>query len=157
MQGGRQMTLLGLALTLCALMIGALISIQAPINAQAAGFLGSPLAAAAMSFCIGTIALLAITGLFARNSIDLGALRTMPLYVLVSGGLLGAVYVTANLMLAPRIGIAALVALGITGQIVAALLLDHFAAFGLVGREISVGRVAGALTLLAGALMVRYL
>ncbi len=115
------MTLLGLVLTLCALGAGALISLQAPINAEAAVRLGHPIAASTLSFCVGAVALIAITSLFLRQDVNFAALKTMPLYILISGGLLGAMYVTASLVLAPRIGVAALIALGITGQLVAAL------------------------------------
>ena len=151
------MTLLGLVLTLCALGAGALISLQAPINAEAAARLGHPLAGATLSFCVGTLALILITALFVHRDVNLAALKTMPLYMLLSGGLLGAGYVTASLVLAPRIGVAALIALGITGQLVAALLLDRFGLFDLVERDLSIGRVGGSLVVVAGALMVRYL
>ncbi len=151
------MSWLGLVLTSCAFGAGALISLQAPINAEAAARLGHPLAGATLSFCVGTVALILITSLFLHRDVNLAALKTMPLYMLISGGLLGAGYVTASLILAPRIGVTAIVALGITGQLVAALLLDRYGAFGLVEREFSIGRVGGALMVLAGALMVRYL
>jgi transporter family-2 protein len=151
------MTWLGLVLTVCALGAGALITLQAPINAEAAARLGHPLAGATLSFCVGTLALLLVTSLFLSRDVDLTALKTMPLYMLLSGGLLGAGYVTASLVLAPRIGVAALIALGITGQLVAALVLDRFAMFGLVERDLSFGRVGGALMVVAGAFMVRYL
>jgi transporter family-2 protein len=110
-----------------------------------------------MSFCVGTIALIVLTLLFARDSTNLGALGTMPLYMLLGGGLLGAVYVTINLILAPKIGVAAIMALGIAGQLVAALLLDRFGLFELMERELSVGRVGGVVLVLVGALMVRLL
>lgn len=150
------MTLLGLLLTLFALGAGALISLQAPINAEAAARLGNPIAASTLSFCVGTVALIAIT-LLLRQDVNFSALKTMPLYVLLSGGLLGAMYVTANLMLAPRIGVAALIALGIAGQLVAALLLDRYGLFDLVARELSIGRIGGTLMVIVGAVMVRYL
>jgi transporter family-2 protein len=151
------MTLYGLLLTVCAFGAGALISLQAPINAEAAVRLGNPIAASTLSFFVGTVALAAITSLFLREEVNFGALKTMPLHILLSGGLLGAMYVTASLMLAPRIGVAALIALGITGQLIAALLLDRFGMFGLIERELSLGRVGGALLVVAGSLMVRYL
>jgi transporter family-2 protein len=77
--------------------------------------------------------------------------------MLIGGGLLGAIYVTVNIMLAPRIGIAALMALGIAGQLFTALLIDRFGLFELVERGLTVGRVSGALLVLVGALMVRSL
>jgi len=151
------MWLPGLLFTLVALVAGGMIALQAPINAEVATRLGHPISAATMSFCVGTIALIALTLIFARNSTNLGALQTMPLYMLLGGGLLGAVYVTVNLVLAPKIGVAAIMALGIAGQLVTALLLDRFGMFELLERELSVGRVGGVILVLIGALMVRLL
>jgi len=151
------MTLAGLMLTLVALVTGGLIALQAPINAEAASRLGHPLAAATMSFCIGTLVLIVLTALFARNVTHLGALKTMPLYMLIGGGLLGAIYVTVTLVLAPRIGVAAVMALGIAGQLVTALLIDRLGLFELLERGLSAGRVGGAVLVLVGALMVRLL
>jgi transporter family-2 protein len=134
-----------------------LIALQAPINAEAASRLGHPLTAATMSFCVGTAALILLTALFARHDSHLGALKNMPLYMLLGGGLLGAIYVTVNLVLAPRIGVAAIMALGIAGQLVTALLVDRLGLFELVERDLSIGRVGGAVLVLVGALMVRLL
>jgi len=157
MQRGMPMWLPGLLFTVVALVAGGMIALQAPINAEVATRLGHPISAATMSFCVGTIALIALTLLFARGSTNLGALQTMPLYMLLGGGLLGAVYVTVNLVLAPKIGVAAIMALGIAGQLVTALLLDRFGMFELMERELSVGRVGGVALVLVGALMVRLL
>jgi transporter family-2 protein len=151
------MAWVGVMLTLIALVGGAMIALQAPINAEAATRLGHPISAATMSFCVGTIALIVLMLIFARGSTNLGALGTMPLYMLLGGGLLGAVYVTINLLLAPKIGVAAIMALGIAGQLVAALLLDRFGLFALMERELSLGRVGGVVLVLVGALMVRLL
>lgn len=151
------MSVQAVLLTTVALVCGGMVALQAPINAEAAARLGNPLAAATMSFCVGTVALLVLVALFARHSTDFGALKSLPLYMLLAGGLLGAVYVTVNLMLAPKIGIAALMALGIAGQLFAALWIDRFGLFELVEREFSVGRVGGAVLVLVGALMVRLL
>ncbi|HUU25199.1 MAG TPA: DMT family transporter [Methyloceanibacter sp.] len=151
------MWLPGLLFTLVALVAGGMIALQAPINAEVATRLGHPISAATMSFCVGTIALIALTLIFARNTTNLGALQTMPLYMILGGGLLGAVYVTVNLVLAPKIGVAAIMALGIAGQLVTALLLDRFGMFELLERELSVGRVGGVILVLIGALMVRLL
>ena len=144
-------------LTLVALLAGALIALQAPINAEAASRPGHPLTAATMSFLVGTSALFVLTLLFARHQTHLEALKSLPLYMLIGGGLLGAVYVTVNLMLTPRIGAAAIMALGIAGQLFAALLIDRYGLFELAERDLTLGRVSGALLVLVGALMVRSL
>jgi transporter family-2 protein len=147
----------GVLFTLVALVGGGIIALQAPINAEVATRLGHPISAATMSFCVGTIILIVLTLLFARSSTNLGALQSMPLYMLLGGGLLGAIYVTVTLMLAPKIGVAALMALGIAGQLTAGLLLDRFGMFDLVERGLTTGRLSGAVLVLVGALMVRLL
>ena len=43
----------------------------------------------------------------------------------------------------------------VTGQLFAGMFLDHTGSFGLAVREISLGRVTGAVLLLAGALLIR--
>lgn len=151
------MTGAAILLTLVALLTGAMIALQAPINAELAARLGHPLSAALWSFLIGTLALSVVVLLFARGSTNFSALRSVPLYMLIGGGLLGAVYVLVSLVLAPKIGVAALMALAIAGQLAAALLLDRFGLFDLAQRELSVGRVSGVLLVLVGALMVRML
>jgi bacterial/archaeal transporter family-2 protein len=151
------MTLQSLSFTLIALISGGLIALQAPINAEAATRLGHPLSAAAMSFVVGTAVLIALVLLVARRSTHFEAVTSLPLYMLLGGGLLGAIYVTVNLILAPRIGVAAIMALGIAGQLFTALLVDRLGLFALMERGLTLGRVGGALLVLVGALMVRSL
>jgi transporter family-2 protein len=43
----------------------------------------------------------------------------------------------------------------VTGQLLAGVLLDRIGFLGMAVREISFGRVAGAILLIAGALMIR--
>ena len=67
----------GLLFTLVALVAGGMIALQAPINAEVAGRLGHPISAATMSFCVGTIVLVALSLLFARGCTYFGALQSM--------------------------------------------------------------------------------
>jgi transporter family-2 protein len=56
---------------------------------------------------------------------------------------------------APRIGLASLITIGIAGQVAMALILDHFGALGLPREPINLGRVLGAVRVLAGVVLVR--
>lgn len=146
-----------LLLTIAAMGVGCLIACQAPVNAAMAARLGHPIAGATWSFIVGTIALLVLSAVFARGTVDPSAIPRLSPLLLLGGGLMGAVYVTSNILLTPRIGVGAVMALGIAGQMLASLLLDHFGMLGLAMREISGGRLAGALMVVGGALMIRYL
>ena len=70
-------------------------------------------------------------------------------WLFVGGGVLGAAYVTSSTLLIPRIGAAALMALIVAGQLIAGMLIDRIGFLGMAVREISLGRVAGAVLLMA--------
>jgi transporter family-2 protein len=73
----------------------------------------------------------------------------------VAGGLYGATYVAVAAYAAPKIGLASLITIGIAGQITMAMWLDHVGALGLPKEPVSLIRVAGALLVLAGVVLVR--
>jgi len=132
---------------------GAMIAVQAPTNAMLAKAGGSPVLAALISFGVGTVALLA-TWLASGNRPGTSAFASLPWYAWV-GGLYGAFFVAIAAYAAPRIGLASLITIGVAGQIAAALWLDHIGALGLPREPINLGRVLGALLVVAGVVMVR--
>lgn len=150
------MTASALGLVLLAVLAGAVISFQAPINAMAGQRLGHVLGGAALSFLVGTLALLIIVAIVARNDIDFSAATSLKPYLYL-GGIFGAIYVALSIWLTPKLGVGAVIALGIAGQVVASLALDHFGLLNLAVREVTFGRLSGAVLVVAGALMVRYL
>ncbi len=145
----------GLLLAALALLAGAMISIQAPINAMAAARLGHPLGAATLSFLVGAGCLLIVTLSLARGQVAWAVVPSLP-PMLWLGGVLGAIYVTVAIVLTPSLGVGAVIALAIAGQVTAGLALDHYGMLGLAAREISVGRALGAVMVVIGALMVRF-
>lgn len=134
---------------------GAFVTTQAPINAALARGLGSPVAAAAVSFLAGAVVLmLATVALVGVQGISLNW-KAPPLWTFAAGGVFGAIFVTINIMLTQRVGALAMVAFVFAGQLIAGMVLDRIGFLGLPVQEISAGRVAGALLLVAGAVLVR--
>jgi bacterial/archaeal transporter family-2 protein len=137
-------------LTACA---GGLIAAQAPINAELGRSTGS-LAAALVSFAVGSLALAAIVVLSGKAG-GLASTFDVSWYYLV-GGLLGAVYVTTALLAVPSIGAGGVAAATVTGQLTASVALDRLGAFGLDQVPLGAGRLLGVALLLTGtALIVR--
>ena len=136
---------------------GACISTQAPVNAQLGRGLGMPVAAACISFLAGAILLALVV--FATSAVEGRApdWRAPDAWRYVAGGALGAFYVTTAIYLTPRIGAAALMAFAVSGQLLAGILLDRIGFLGMAVREVTVGRIGGAVMLVAGALMIRFL
>jgi len=138
---------------LLVVLAGGMLALQAPTNAILARAGGSPVLAALISFAVGTIALF-VVWLASGNRPGAAPFAGLPWYAWL-GGLYGAFFVAIAAFAAPRIGLASLITIGIAGQIVVALLLDHLGAFGLPREPISVGRVLGALLVIAGVVLVR--
>jgi transporter family-2 protein len=72
-----------------------------------------------------------------------------------TGGLLGATYVTAVIVTTAPLGAALMAMSVIAGQIVMALLIDHFGWLGVEVQRLSPTRLLGAALLVGGLLLIR--
>lgn len=140
----------GLAVVLTAA-AGGLIAAQAPINAGLGKATGS-VAAALVSFSIGTMALAAVVVLSGKAG-GLGSTFDVSWYYLL-GGLLGAVYVLNALIAVSAIGAGGVAAATIFGQLTTAMVIDRLGLFGLDQTPLTAGRIAGVVLLLAGTVLV---
>ncbi len=143
-----------IVLVLLALAVGAGLPVQAAVNAAMARHVGRPEWAALLNFAVGLVGLAA--WLFASGATPptASALAKAPAWAW-SGGLLGAFYVAAVVVLAPRLGVAVTLGLSIAGQMVAALLLDHYGLLGLAARPVNGQRVLGAALLVVAVALIR--
>ena len=132
---------------------GAFMPIQAGVNAKLKGVLGDPILAALVSFAVGTVGL-AVFSLILRLPWPAGAFSQGPFWIWL-GGLLGAFFVAATIFLAIKIGAASMIAWLIAGQLLMALLLDHYGLIGYAQRSITPERIMGAVLLVAGAVLIR--
>ncbi|CAI8759142.1 DMT family transporter [Pseudomonas chlororaphis] len=135
---------------LLAIAAGLGITLQTTLNGQLAkGVGGDSVAAALFSFTAGAACL----GLFSlmRGGIvsSLAAIPAQPSWSLL-GGLMGAGALLSYVVLAPKIGLSALLGLAIAGQIISSLVIDHFGLLGAIERPVSGVRLVGALVMLAG-------
>lgn len=141
-------------LVLIAFVAGGLLAIQAAVNAKLGRGLDSPPMAAFVSFVVGLIGLL-IYLTFSHPALpSAGALSQIPLWAWM-GGLLGAAYVVVTIVVTPRVGVATLTGFVVAGQLFASLILDHFGLFELPKHSLSLGRLLGALLLLAGVVLLK--
>jgi len=68
---------------------------------------------------------------------------------------LGAIFVTATVLLLPRLGVAMTFSLVIAGQMLITLVIDHFGLLGVPVKEISLARVLGVVLIVAGTILIR--
>ena len=136
-----------LALMFCG---GIAIAVQPSINGRLAQKIGT-FESSCISFAVGTVLLLAVV-LFAGK----GSLRgvTDASWWELTGGVLGAFFVTLTIVAIPRLGTTAAMAAVIGAQLTAGCLLDHFGLFGFRTIPLDSKRAIGVALLMAGASLI---
>jgi transporter family-2 protein len=153
--GGRAGRQVGWAVL--ALVAGAGLALQGPVNAQLRADLDAPVTAGAVSFLVATAAMAAVLAVW-----ELGAgaapprrpAGTMPWWGWL-GAFVGATYVTTIPLLIPEIGTAATIGLTVAGQQLASLTVDQYGLLRMPRRSLTPERVAGVALLLIGVTLIR--
>jgi len=137
-----------------ALAAGAVLPLQAGLNAQLALSAGHALWASCVSFAIGLLLLIVVCMTVRLPRPAWEDLASMPFWQW-GGGVMGAFFVTAMVMLGPRLGATTMLGMALIGQMTAAALIDHFGLAGFTPHALSIGRVAGIALLIVGGILVR--
>src|SRR5262245_30911879 len=132
------------------LLAGAGISAQAGINARLGRALGNDMHAVLVSFTVGTVAALVYCLIEGGSVASLNALRDAPWWVW-TGGLLGVGFVWCSIFAVPKVGVVAMVPLAVAGQMIAAVLLEHYGLLGAPTQPVSPGRSGGVALVVLGA------
>lgn len=138
------------------LLAGCLLGAQPSANGQLGRYLAHPLQAATISFATGTLLLIlcsVLVGQFPPKFSE--PITSLPWWVWI-GGAIGTVLVTSSLYFVPRVGSLYWFAAVMTGQVLAALVLDQFGLMGNPRQPANLLRIIGALFLVAGVLCITY-
>ena len=132
--------------------VGGLIALQAPINSMLGKSVGS-FQAAFVSFAIGTILLAVIAAVAKGGFSTIGEARSLSWYYL-TGGVLGAAYVTTVLVTVRDLGAGGVTAATIAGQLSASVVLDQLGILGLPKDPVTISKVIGIVLLAAGVYLI---
>jgi transporter family-2 protein len=133
---------------------GGVIAVQAAVNSRLGRELSHPALATFVSFASGTICILLYCLLVKATLPSTHTLLRVPVWAWF-GGLLGTVYVLAVITTTPKLGVGTMVGLTVAGQMLMAVVLDHFGLLGLERHPISIGRLAGMALLIAGVVLLK--
>jgi transporter family-2 protein len=137
-----------------ALLLGAILPIQAAINIRLSKSVGGSIPAAFVSFAVGTMALFAYLIFTRQVSLQNVSIQQTPWWIWI-GGLLGTFFVAGIVSVLPKLGSVLAFSLVLAGQMFVAILLDQFGWLGMNIREISIGRIAGVILLIISVVMIR--
>ena len=143
-----------LAAMLLAFAAGVGLAAQIPLNVQLRHGVGHPTLSAFASFTLGA-ALLGLYVLAARVPWpSFAQVAQIPWWAWL-GGTLGACYVSATIVLGPKLGAGLFVTLVVAGQLAAALVIDHQGWLGAAPQPVNAWRVAGAGLALLGVVLIQ--
>jgi len=131
---------------------GGLLAIQSVLNAalaQRAGIFGSMVVLSIIS-----VVTLLLVYAASPASIDFKALPGLPHAYLYMGTFLGLAILATPIILVPRIGAASTLIAIVLGQLLLALLIDHFGFLGTPKITMTLTRLVGALMAAIGAFLV---
>lgn len=141
---------------LMAFLIGLVIPLQSAVNSALRDTLRSgSLLAALISFAVGTLFLAVLSVAMGQPFGTLAGLPRIAWWQWL-GGVLGAFFVFGSTLLAPRIGLAAMISLIVAGQVLSSLVFDRYGLLGLPVRDVSWIRMVGVVLMLGGAILVNF-
>lgn len=141
---------------IAALIVALIIPAQVAMNAKMQRYVLNPMYSSTINFSVGALAGLTVTALtlwLGQPGNWRGALQA-PWWAWC-GGLVGMVFVTVAILAVPRIGSAAFSTTVVAGQLIGALILDHYGWLGLPQNPINTSRLGGALLLMAGVWLMQ--
>jgi len=135
--------------------VGAIIPVQAILNARLGRQKMGPLMGALLSFLTGTIILLVLNVIINGSAMfNLRTYSTGPWYIWI-GGTIGAIFVGYITWINQQQGVALTFALVVSGQIFVSLLIDHYGWFGSAVRTITLEKIIGAVLIVGGIILIK--
>ncbi|MCJ8318400.1 MAG: DMT family transporter [Colwellia sp.] len=141
-------------LPLLAFIAGVLITAQTSLNTQLGQLLKSPILATGIAFTSSLAFILCIVGLFIKQYPSPAMVKSVPLYLWFSGGLLSAVGVALFYWLIPKMGAGAMISCAMSGQIIVALVAGHYGWFNLQEKPLTFNTIVGCISLIIGVWLI---
>jgi transporter family-2 protein len=137
-----------------AFVAGLLAVIQVAMNAQLRASFGHAVLAAAFNFGVGLAALLGLLLVLRIPWPGISQVAAAPTWALPAG-VIGALFVAILAYASRDLGALLSIALVVTGQMVASLLIDHYGLLGFSVRPFSYSKLVGCLMMVLGLFLMR--
>jgi len=145
---------LSTAITLIAVIAGMAVTAQSGMNGTLGRTLGHPLWATLVSLSVSIAVILPLLMVLRISPPTMLAMSKVPTWAWI-GGACGAFYVTAALVLAPKIGASSFVVAVVAGQLIASVVLDHYGVAGFAARPATTSRLLGVAVVIVGVAVMQ--
>ncbi|MBR1220196.1 DMT family transporter [Bradyrhizobium sp. U87765 SZCCT0131] len=133
---------------------GVSVALQQILNTNLRAELGSPWWAGFASYFTGTLTMLAAIVVSGQPWLST-AMAARTSWISWTGGIFGAIFIGTAILMVPRLGAATVLALIVVGQMIGSLAFDHFGLLGIPQQSATPVRLAGAVLLVFGVLLIR--
>lgn len=135
------------------LIAGLLNPVQTGVNSTLRSYLHTPILSSTVSFLVGLASLTIMTLLTCGTLLpSRETISGLPWWAWL-GGLAGAIGLTGNIMLFPKLGGVLTALMPMLGQILMSMLIDTFGWFGTASIPMDSGRIAGLCLVIAGLIL----
>ena len=136
---------------LLSLLVGGLLAFMISAN----GIVGEVAGTYTSSVIIHFIGLIGVIGVLLFSKKKFKGLRQIPLWM-YSAGLIGIITVVFNNLTYTALGVSLTVALGLLGQSLTSIVIDHFGLFGLPVYRFDKKKIFGFIIILCGIMMMTF-
>lgn len=143
-----------LLISVLSLIGGVFLAVQAGFNSQLGQALKNPIVAVAISSLISFILTAGYLMISGKSFPSWPQVTAVPSYLWIVGGLFSVIGISIYFYSIPKIGISTMITLGLSGQLLFAIVAGHFGWLNLPREPLTLTRVLGALSLLAGIILI---
>lgn len=139
-----------------AMFAGAVVPFQAASNATLGRMVGHPLMATLISLSVSLVLTIIALMVLKVSLPSFSTLSQIPSWAWL-GGVAGVIYISVALILTPKLGVLSFMMAVMAGQLIAAMLLDHFGLMGLNVKPVTLWRLAGLVLVLIGMFLPTFM
>ncbi len=133
---------------------GVFLAAQSALNTHLGVLLKNPILATLATSISGTIFTSIIILLGAKTIPNLITIKQVPWYLWFLGGLFSVIGVSIYFYSIPKLGIFKMLSLGLCGQLILSIIAGHFGWLSLPIDPITVKKIIGIISLIAGILLI---
>ncbi|MEL6535667.1 MAG: DMT family transporter [Bacteroidota bacterium] len=143
-----------IALLTLAFVGGVSLAIQGGLNSKLGVLVKNPLLASVIAFSCSTVFAVIAVFLVNRNLPSSDKLKEVPLYMWFTGGFFSVIGISLYYYTIPKLGVSAMISMGLCGQLVFAVIAGHYGWLGLPMEPVSIKRMAGVVSMIVGILLI---
>lgn len=137
-----------------AFLAGIALATQASLNSHLGQLLSNSLLATFVAFTSSSFIMSIVIFLSVRRLPSIEIIKSVPIYLWFTGGLLSAFALALFYYLIPKIGILPLVSLSLAGQLLFSVVVGHFGFFNFPITEIDSTKIIGVVFMLLAILLI---